>query len=671
MKGINIGIGIGIGRKRKGWSRYWESLISATVENDEPTKIVLTFGVTPKFPVSYFTVTGHNVLSLTRAGNILTLTLSTPIIYFDDLYVRFKDYFPFHITNNVIDDGDSVFDFEPARSGGALRNATGLESIWYDMLRGSTQRGAEQDSGDTIIYAVYEITATQVNFFYTGCAVGDIFPAANIKTCDANNKVKRVLGNHITQPDITAKRPKFGTFDGVVQFMRTPLIADFVQPEFLYIVFRQLSWTDGEPVIDGNTNYSLLLRQASGGSTPELEVYAGESSAKKTLPINSFGIVRILVNGANSIFQLNADAAWTGNLGASHAGGLAVGRFAVATTKFGNIEIKRIIGRKSADAATYRDSLYTALYNKYHGAWAKGVTVLQADTVEEGDNIYEPTVIYEDNPQILTGETNVFKMWYTGGWGTHYINYAESVDGLTWTKHASNPILSNYSRSCVIKNGAEYRMYTADETGAHIDLYTSFDGITFALEQANCIIKGEAGTWDATTIANSSVIKDGDNWYMVYDGYNSTIANVWKVGMATSLDGKIWTKVGKIIDEAGTKGAAFLKKIGSYYYIWCLGCENTSTLPSDFYRYKSLDMMTWERDVADYTFRRSEPDEGNTSIYGQVADPCLMEFNGKVYLFYAASSDGSRATGEQHIKLSIADMKFEELVKTQEGNIFL
>ncbi len=50
--------------------------------------------------------------------------------------------------------------------------------------------GAEQATGALVVGTWYIITATQVDYFYAGCAVGDVFVATATTALDANNKVK-------------------------------------------------------------------------------------------------------------------------------------------------------------------------------------------------------------------------------------------------------------------------------------------------------------------------------------------------------------------------------------------------------------------------------------------------------------------------------------------------
>jgi hypothetical protein len=53
--------------------------------------------------------------------------------------------------------------------------------------------GSELSSGTTSANKAYKITATQANYFFTGCAIGNIFMTNTAKTFDANNKAQEVI----------------------------------------------------------------------------------------------------------------------------------------------------------------------------------------------------------------------------------------------------------------------------------------------------------------------------------------------------------------------------------------------------------------------------------------------------------------------------------------------
>lgn len=57
------------------------------------------------------------------------------------------------------------------------------------------------------------------------------------------------------------------------------------------------------------------------------------------------------------------------------------------------------------------------------------------DGWQAGETLYSLTV--------LKNSTGTYEMWYTGGGGTNYaIGYADSSDGISWTKSPDNPVLN-------------------------------------------------------------------------------------------------------------------------------------------------------------------------------------------------------------------------------------
>jgi len=308
---------------------------------------------------------------------------------------------------------------------------------------------------------------------------------------------------------------------------------------------------------------------------------------------------------------------------------------------------------------------YTKQYaiDRENSFWSLQGTVLAASEVHEIDNVFEPTVIYDSNPQILDGD-NVFKMWYTGGWGTTGICYAESLDGINWTKYDSNPIIADHHCSHCIKIGDQYWLYTNKQTNDAFDLYISNDGIIFNLDTANVITKGAFGEWDHAGVGNIFIIVEDDIWYAFYDAYITVPTPTWRIGLATSNDGKTWTKYGidTLIQHNAMMGHVHVEKINGVFYLWSHGgCYDG--LPTDINpRFKSIDLYNWCQDIDDFTLMRRTADEGYDTFYGQLADGCFLEHGGQVYFYYIASEDGRVQTGEMHIKLAIADTTLDELI---------
>jgi len=438
------------------------------------------------------------------------------------------------------------------------------------------------------------------------------------------------------------------------------------QPEYLYLVMRQNLFGNNKAFIAGNTDYNMLLRQVAAGAIPNIEAYAGTTStAASNLNPTVLSIVRVLFNSpagaTTSKLQINEEAAITGNFGALNAGGLTIGSNAAQTSLWSDCEITEIIGRKTADSGATEASIYAYLKAKHQGVWVLQGVMLQETEAGDEHNVYEPTVL-EDG--------GIFKMWYTGGWTTRNINYATSNDGKTWTKYVSNPVLSGYSRSSVIKVGSVFYMSALKAGELQMDTFNSNDGIAWTKIKDAAISIGAGGAWDNPSLGNNCLYYESGVFYNLYDGTGGGTG--FKTGLATSNDCITWTKYASnpiINDVARCRAGNIVKKIGSAYYTWLIGSLDGSNLPSDIYRYRSSDLITWVADPIGAVFSRTQADEGVSTVVGQAADPYMTEIGGKCYLYYCGSADGSNIAGHQKIKLAIADMPLTELVKTKEGNI--
>ncbi|MBW7885757.1 MAG: hypothetical protein H3C34_24625, partial [Caldilineaceae bacterium] len=136
-----------------------------------------------------------------------------------------------------------------------------------------------------------------------------------------------------------------------------------------------------------------------------------------------------------------------------------------------------------------------AVLSSTNGAWIKytGNPVLRANPANAWDdfNVYSSHVLWDGSQ---------FRMWYSGTSFTQNekdIGYATSADGLTWTKHPGNPVLS----------------------------------------------VGPFGYWDHERINAPTVLYDATDklWKMWYAGV-SIYNGGFSIGYATSPDGINWTK---------------------------------------------------------------------------------------------------------------------------------
>lgn len=169
--------------------------------------------------------------------------------------------------------------------------------------------------------------------------------------------VEIIVGNHLLQYT-GANQPLWSSngvlFDGANDFMKA-LTFPFVQPEMIYFVGKQITWSIQDNIFDGNTTSSGQCVQS--GVSPNLSIYAGISINNNTLPLNTLAILRALYNGANSAFIIN-NISQIGNTGVNNMNGFNLG-CRTAPDRFSNMECKEIILRRSAD----NNQIQTDIYN--------------------------------------------------------------------------------------------------------------------------------------------------------------------------------------------------------------------------------------------------------------------------------------------------------------------
>ncbi len=143
--------------------------------------------------------------------------------------------------------------------------------------------------------------------------------------------------------------------------------------------------------------------------------------------------------------------------------------------------------------------------------------------------------------------------------GARRIGLATSTDGNSWTRYGSNPILSvsgggawdNYSVAYpnVWQEGNQWYMLYAggNSTNYQIGLATSSDGINWSKSGSNPVLtNGSAGTWDSVMMQpGTSMIKEGSTYYLYYWGNNILpLSGNASIGYATSTNLTSWTKYG-------------------------------------------------------------------------------------------------------------------------------
>ena len=145
----------------------------------------------------------------------------------------------------------------------------------------------------------------------------------------------------------------------------------------------------------------------------------------------------------------------------------------------------------------------------------------------------------------------IYKMWYTGqshACSYSYIGYAESEDGIHFTRKFSVPIMipeypwekDSVMNPCVLYEGGVYRMwYSAGETyEPNVNAYAeSGDGIHWKKSRINPIfVRDRRNKYEQDRVGGCQVIKTEDMGYlMFYIGYEDI--DTARICVARSRDG--------------------------------------------------------------------------------------------------------------------------------------
>jgi hypothetical protein len=287
----------------------------------------------------------------------------------------------------------------------------------------------------------------------------------------------------------------------------------------------------------------------------------------------------------------------------------------------------------------------------------------------------EPNVLYEGSPKILSANPDgkVFKMWFTGG---NDLCYAESNDGLAWTPYtgtSNGVVISNMVHGRLFKNSGTYYYYgNPGPAGVgQIDCWSSADGVTsWSLAKASALTAGAHGTYDASISQLNPIYVSAGTWYALYSCCSDYTGNgIWKAAQATSTDGLNWSKYGGVVTNISNVNAV---NVGGTYYGWgqmeTMG--TTTSVPTDIFRMQFTDATLTATVASSYNevFPRTSSSEGFGSANGQVADPAMVEVNGKVYCYYTATATGNSGTGYT-LQCATSDLTFAQLVATNEGII--
>jgi hypothetical protein len=264
------------------------------------------------------------------------------------------------------------------------------------------------------------------------------------------------------------------------------------------------------------------------------------------------------------------------------------------------------------------------------------------------------SMLYEGNAQLLSG--NVYKMWFSSGVNAAETNcnYAESTDGINWTRK-SGSIISGQGSPFIIKNGSTYYLYTqpnGSQGAGAFNQYTSTDGVTWSLAHSNVFTLGTSGQWDDTIMwyfQPFTII--GGTWYALYSaGHNATTYQL-KLGLATSSDGVTWTRsasnpVLSLASGGSIVNGGAIAEVNGTWYFWFFsnqpnldGSTYPGLDPGESVRYSTTDFIHWTGPV--HSVHQSQMYEGMNFSNGQSYVNGIFTVGGNTYLYIqSAPSDG-------------------------------
>jgi uncharacterized repeat protein (TIGR01451 family) len=386
--------------------------------------------------------------------------------------------------------------------------------------------------------------------------------------------------------------------------------------------------------------YTIALQNGSGANS--------SFQITDTLPISLTYADGSLSTTSGSYGSANNVVTWTGTISVGESVSITYGCSLTQTVSYGSSVANSAVISGGGELVTRTAT--TEIWGRICGIAKYGANpVFSVGTwgTWDDDDVYGPVVLLQDG---------IYMMWYTGDDGSSpsQIGLATSPDGINWTRHGSNPVLSpsagwetNGVRvGSVISHGGQYHMwYHGYDSNwvSRIGYASSPDGISWAKSGSNPVLNvGTSTSWESDDVRRAAVTVISDTFHMWYTGNDGTVS---RLGHATSSNGVSWTKDGAnpIIENGsigtwdwlGAYGPSIIK-FGNEYMLWYSG----ETLPLAWQTgyATSDDGINWTRG----RMALPEGGSGTFDVYSADYASVLLDGNG-LHLWYSGL-DANRYT---------------------------
>ena len=299
---------------------------------------------------------------------------------------------------------------------------------------------------------------------------------------------------------------------------------------------------------------------------------------------------------------------------------------------------------------TGHDIKYQVMYaNSSDGlSWQKHGVVVPYGSLGEEDfgGACHATVVFE---------VDEYKMWYSGNNGTSYrILLANSSDGLNWVKHGPALDLGSENEMddaglhspTVIKDGGEYRMwYSGTHDSLNNIMYAnSTDGLNWS-KHGRVLGNSEYGEFDDYEVSGPSIIQSADDYQMWFTGSDRMNG---RIIYANSTDGLNWITQGLAVDigDFGDKDRLSSSDCLAIYHdgelkLWYSGFDGVTwrilyaNLTDEDNRTDLV--MTWtpsiSEDVQYYELTRTHSPTSFWEVGGSVVNETVLATTGDVWSF--------------------------------------